>query len=87
MTDTKSEDLAWAVRERIAAQLRRPVESVPLDTPLADLVVDSIDLIEVAIDLQEEHDVWFEESDLQQVSDVADLVALIERRSAELTPS
>lgn len=68
------------VRVRIAEQLRRPVDDVSLDDRVADLVTDSIDMIEVAIDLQEELDVWFDERDFGQVVTVRDLVDLITSR-------
>ena len=68
------------VRVRIAEQLRRPVDDVSLDDRVADLVTDSIDMIEVAIDLQEELDVWFDERDFGQVVTVRDLVELITSR-------
>ena len=68
------------VRVRIAEQLHRPVDDVSLDDRVADLVTDSIDMIEVAIDLQEELDVWFDERDFGQVVTVRDLVALITDR-------
>lgn len=78
--DTINPELAQDVRDRIASQTNRPVGEVGLDTPLADLVVDSIDVIEIAIELEEEHDVWFEDTDLDRITTIADLVALVEER-------
>ena len=68
------------VRARIAEQLHRPIDDVSLDDRVADLVTDSIDMIEVAIDLQEDLDVWFDERDFGQVLTVRDLVDLITSR-------
>ena len=76
-----------AVCGRIAELLSRPVQTITLTARLRDLVVDSIDLIEVAIDLQEEYDVWFEESDLHGLDTIGDLVQLIARRRRELAPA
>ena len=77
-------ELADSVCERVAALLSRPREAITVDAHLRDLAVDSIDLIEVAIDLQEEYDVWFEEDDLGGLDTIGDLVALIDRRRSEL---
>jgi acyl carrier protein len=67
------------VAERIAATLIISRDRLAPDTPLAELVVDSLDLVELGVELQEEFDVVFTHEDLENVATVGDLVALVQR--------
>jgi acyl carrier protein len=70
------------VRRKIAAAAGVPVASVRADTDLRDVALDSLTLIEVAIALEEDYDVFFEQEDLGRLRTVADVVVLIEERRA-----
>jgi acyl carrier protein len=70
------------VRRKIAEAAGVPVASVRADTDLRDFAVDSLALIEVAIALEEDYDVFFEQEDLGRLLTVTDVAALIRRRRA-----
>ena len=65
------------VRARIAAVLKQPSDRVRDDVTLADLAVESLTLVELAIDLQEDFDVRLGHEQLAGVQTVGDLVSLI----------
>jgi len=51
------------------------------DVLLTDLVSDSYRLVEMAIELQDDYDVIFSQSDLSTVSTVGDLAELVRSRA------
>lgn len=65
------------VRARIASVLSQPAERVRDEVPLTDLVVESLTLVEMAIDLQEDFDVRLGHEELAGVKTVGDLVELV----------
>jgi len=65
------------VRSRIASALSQPIERVRDEVQLADLVVESLTLVEMAIDLQEDFDVRLGHEELAGVETVGDLIALV----------
>ena len=68
------------VMRKIAGVARVPVASLRADTALRDFALDSLTLIEVAIALEEDYDVIFEQEDLGQLQTLADVAALVRRR-------
>lgn len=68
------------VRARIAAVLRQPADRVRDDVALADLAVESLTLVELAIDLQEDFAVRLGHEELAGVRTVGDLVTLVAGR-------
>ena len=64
------------IRARIAALLERDIEDITDATPLTELVVSSVMLVELIIDLQEEFDVRFGQAEMQQVASVGQLIDL-----------
>jgi len=69
-----------AVRTKIADTLTIPRTELTDDTVLTDLSIDSIALIEMALELEEDYDVVFQQSDLEGLRTVADVTALVEAR-------
>ena len=69
------------VRRRLAELLRLPLDRVPPHADLADLVADSLTVVETAIELQDEFDVILHHHDLRQVRTVADLTTLVAARA------
>lgn len=65
---------------RIAVGLGVPLARVGPDVAVADLVMDSYRLVEMAIDLQDDYDVIFSQADLAAVTTVGDLVELVRSR-------
>jgi acyl carrier protein len=65
------------VRRHVAELLHMPEERVGADVELTDLVSDSFVLVEMAVCLQEDYDVFFRQSDLEAVRTVADVVNLV----------
>lgn len=76
-------DITATVRATIAADLRQPVDSVPLDARLdaGELGIDSLGLIKLTVRLEEIFDITMpdlaapEAADIGSVRDVAELVA------------
>jgi acyl carrier protein len=66
--------------DAIARQLALPPGSVRPDDRLADLVPSSFSLVELLIELQEEHGIRLGQDDVRGLVTVGDLVALVERK-------
>ena len=69
------------ITRRIAELLGVAEAQVKPDVALSELVWDSYRLVEMAIELQDDYDVIFSQSDLSAVTTVADLVALVTSRA------
>jgi acyl carrier protein len=65
------------VAARLGNRLSVPPASLTPRTALADLAGDSLDLVEMLIDLQEEFGVSLTQADLRTVLTLGDLVALL----------
>ena len=76
-------DAIEQVREKIAETLGVPVARVADEAVLTDLVASSFLLVETVIELQEEFDVRFQQADLSEVNNVAQLLDLVAGRMAE----
>ena len=63
--------------DAIARQLALPAGSVRAEQRLADLVPSSFSLVELLIELQEQHGIRLMQDDLRTLVTVADLVALV----------
>jgi acyl carrier protein len=70
------------VRQRLAQAVKQPLERVTDGVALADLVVESFALVELAIELQEDFSVRLMQEDLKRVRTVGDLAELIAARAA-----
>lgn len=66
-----------AVVARLGARLATPVARLTPTTPLTSLAVDSFELVELVIDLQEEFGVRFSQAELVGARTLGDLVALL----------
>ena len=67
---------------RMADVLSLPAERLTPGTTLAELVTDSFLLVEMAVDLQEEFGVLFNESDVKDLHTVGDVVSLLQGRAS-----
>ncbi|OSC41575.1 4'-phosphopantetheinyl transferase superfamily protein [Mycobacterium decipiens] len=72
------------VAERISATLSIPLAKLTPTTTLADLAADSFMLVEAVVDLQEEFDTMFTQTQLREVTNLGELVELLQR--TKLTP-
>lgn len=70
------------VRLRIAEILRLREARVAPDAVLTDLVAESFQLVEMAIELQEDYDVLLGQADLRDLRTVGDLAELVRSRIA-----
>ena len=69
------------VREIIARQLGIEPETISMESRLIDdLKADSLDIVEIVMDLEQEFDVEIPDEDLPQVQTVADIVHFLEQR-------
>ncbi len=69
------------IKAKMSSLLRQPVSKLQDDTVLTDLVTQSLLLIEMVIELQEEFGVRLVQDDLKNVRTVGDLTRLIESRA------
>ena len=76
-----------AVAERISAVLSIPRDRLTPKSTLADLAADSFLLVEMVVDLQEEFDSVFTQAELRQVTELGDLVELLQRHSGDGSPA
>lgn len=80
VTATVPEKVITVVRE----QLGLAEEDVTLESTFEDLGVDDLDLVEIVMELEESLDITCGEMEIEAVKSVADLVALVERKLAEV---
>ena len=69
------------ITARIAEVLGVAPSRVRLEVVLSELVSDSYRLVEMAIELQDDYDVTFSQTDLSSVTTVGDLADLIRTRA------
>ena len=72
------------VRKIMADALGHQVSKIEDAALLTDLVNSSFLLVEMVIELQEEFDIRFQQSDLADVQSVGELIDLVERRIPEV---
>ena len=68
------------VRAKMAEFLRHPVQKLQDDAVLTDLVTDSMILVNMVIDLQEDFGIRLMQEDLKEVKSVGQLLAVFERK-------
>ena len=73
-------DIRETVRARMAEVLGSTPDRMRDESVLTDLVNSSFLLVEMVIELQEEFDVRFQQSDLAEVANVGQLLDLVESR-------
>ena len=73
-------DIRETVKARMAEVLGSTPDRIRDDSALTDLVNSSFLLVEMVIELQEEFDVRFQQSDLAEVVNVGELLDLVESR-------
>jgi acyl carrier protein len=71
-----------AVKRRMALLLRQPVERIDDQSMLTEVVAESLLLVEMVIEMQEQLGVRLVQADLKDVKTVGDLTRLFEERSA-----
>ena len=79
------------IREKVKARMAEVLGSTPDrirdESVLTDLVNSSFLLVEMVIELQEEFDIRFQQSDLAEVVNVGELLDLVESRIEAATLS
>ena len=74
-------DRSVKVKELIAKQLNKPVESVTEDKEiLKDLGADSLDIVELLMAFEEEFGVSIPEEDAMNIKTVADVITLVNKQ-------
>ena len=68
------------VRAKIAEFLQHPVKKLQDDVILTDLVTDSMILVNMVIELQEDFGIRLVQDDLKEVKTVGNLLAVFERK-------
>ena len=75
------------VRVKMAEFLRHPVSKLPDEALLADLVTDSMILVNMVIDLQEDFRIRLMQEDLKEVKTVGQVLAVFDRKMSGGGPS
>ena len=79
-SDGRSTPIADKVKEIIAKQLRRDVETLTGDKHfINDLGADSLDIMELNMELQEAFDIKIPESEAEKIQTVGDAIQAIEK--------
>ncbi len=74
----KNKDLTKEICTAIAKQLRKPVTEVTVDKKLKeDLNADSLDLVELMMNLEEEYHITIADDDLVKMQTIGDVVDYI----------
>lgn len=72
--------VAEQVKELISKQLNKPVEMVTEDKEVVkDLGADSLDVVEMLMNLEEECGITISEDDAVNIKTVGDIISLIEK--------
>lgn len=67
------------IREAISAQLNVPMENITMNTRFVeDLKADSLDLVELVMDLEERYGVEIPDEQLAEVKTVGQIIEIIE---------
>lgn len=69
------------IRDIICDQLGVDMEKISLDTSFDDLGVDSLDLFQIIIEIEEEFDIRIEDAEI--INTVSDAVDFVEERIAK----
>lgn len=69
------------IKTKMSSLLRQPVSKLQDDAVLTDLVTQSLLLIEMVIELQEEFNVRLVQDDLKNVKTVGDLIRVIQSKA------
>ena len=78
MEKNKSQNLTAEICAAIAKQLRKPVTEITVDKKLKeDLNADSLDLVELMMNLEEQYHITIADEDLVKMQTIGDVVAYI----------
>ncbi len=73
---------AEKVKELISKQLNKPVEEITEEKEVVkDLGADSLDVVEMLMNLEEEYDITVPEEDAVDIKTVGDIIKLIESKN------
>lgn len=73
--------IAEKVKETIAKQLNKPVADLTEDKEIVkDLGADSLDVVEMLMNLEEEYGITVPEEDAVNIKTVGDIIAVIESK-------
>lgn len=69
------------IRAAIAEQLNIPLDNITKDTRLIeDLKADSLDIVELIMDLEQRHGIEIPDDELSRIKTVGDIVNFIEKK-------
>ena len=79
-----ADDLKESVRAIVAEVAE--LDEVPDSTPFADLGIDSMMAIEIIADVERTYKIKVPEEELEQITDLESIVALVQSKLAEASP-
>jgi acyl carrier protein len=78
--------LVWWFRDRYGERLAGVLESLSLDGTWNELGLDSLDVVELAMELEEEFDLDIPREDLERLKTLADLIRYLRQHDDLLPP-
>ena len=76
-------DTVSMIKDILSQQLDMDMESMDPDTKLSDLDIDSLDLVEIIMAVEDEFNITIEEEEANGIDDLDSLVTLVESKSKE----
>ncbi len=68
------------LKELAGENLDIDVENLDFSTKIDDLDIDSIDLLDFIMSIEEKYDIEFSDDELDQIDSLEDIVAIIEKK-------
>lgn len=76
-------DTVSMIKDILSQQLDMDMESMDPETKLSDLDIDSLDLVEIIMAVEDEFNITIEEEEASEIDDLDSLVSLVESKSKE----
>ena len=76
----KREELIMTVKSIISQEIEIPVDSIELDTPLADLDIDSLDVLRLGVAFEKSFNITITTAELLSIKTVGDIITGLEGR-------
>ena len=78
--------LVWWFRDRLGERLAQILESLSLDVSLTALGLDSLEAVELVMELEEEFDIQIPDAASERIQSIADLIRYLRQHDDFLPP-
>lgn len=77
--------LVWWFRDRLGEQLAQALEALSVDESFTSLGIDSLEVVEVVMELEEEFDITIPDEEIERMQTLADVIRYL-RQHDDLMP-